>query len=269
MYILSLMKKNLLGLTKAIAFSLFAFSCLANASLTTKDQALQISKNSNESTLIETHQSHTENKKKITTEKLDLPETSNNSELLANNINKPFSDIRSLNQFAENNSALKRHNKALELLQNKNKAPAILLLKKNFYQSLFPASYFLLIQLEETISFSHILLLISFIIISLITTGLFIFYFKNPNAFYLKNLLIGLFVFLSLLASSFFTLKDRVSLLEESYLKLAPIENSPQTILLPPLEDLIVLKKQGKWLKIKSKNNQTGWIPDQQVFQLF
>ena len=200
-----------------------------------------------------------------------LSKDSQNSEFLTigSKKSKAFSDIQALNQFTVNNSPLKIHNKALELLKNKNRTAAVLLLKKNFYQNLFPPSYFLINQLEEPVSFSHILFLIGFIIISLITSVFFIFYLKRPYALYLKNLVSGLFVFFLLLTGHFLLLKNKVSLLEESYLKLAPVETAPSTILQAPLEDLIVLKKQGQWLKIKNKNKQTGWISNQQIFHVF
>ena len=182
---------------------------------------------------------------------------------------KPSDEIQVLNQFFTNNSSLTIHNKALELLKNKNKIPAIILLKKNFYQNLFPPSYFLLNQLEESISFSPVFLLAGFIIISLVTVIFFILYLQTFSSVYLKNLLGGLFIFSILLAGNLLLLKDRVSPLTEIYLKLAPAESAPNTVQLSSLEELVVLKKQGKWLKIKDQKRQTGWILKQQVFQLF
>ena len=182
---------------------------------------------------------------------------------------KLFDKAPALNQFTANNSPLNIHNKALELLKNKNKIPAVLLLKKNFYQNLFPASYFLLTQLEEPVSFSPLLFLIGFIIISLITTCFFILYFKSPNPFYLKNLLGFLFVFALLLGGNLFLLKPRAGLLKESYLKLAPLEKAPNTLQIEPLKELVILKRKGEWLKIKTHTKQTGWILDQKIFQFF
>ncbi|MCY4321314.1 MAG: hypothetical protein OXC37_02770 [Bdellovibrionaceae bacterium] len=181
---------------------------------------------------------------------------------------KSFFDIKTLNEFFTNNSPLEIHNKALELLKNKNKEPAVLLLKKNFYQNLFPPSYFILNQLKEPVSFSLLLFLTGFIIVSLITLIFFILYLKSFSFFYLKNLLIFLTLFAFLLAGNFFLLKSRVSLIEESYLKLAPVKTAPSTVQIPALKELIVLKTQGEWLKIKSQQ-QTGWILKQQSFQLF
>ena len=178
------------------------------------------------------------------------------------------SKIQYLNQFFKNNSPLNIHNKALDLLKNKNKIPATLLLKKNFYQNLFPESYLLLGQLEEAVFLFPVFLLIGFAITSLITVIFFIFYLKTLNSFYLKNLLISLFLFVLLLGGHFF-LKGRVSPITENHLKLAPVETAPHTVQIAPLENLVVLKKQDKWLKVKNNNNQTGWILRQQVFQLF
>ena len=235
----------------------------------TKNQLIQTPQNNNETIIKDSSQYETDNK--IITMRQNSSESSNNSNFLTNNIDKsePFSDIQALNQFFQNNSPLKIHNKALELLKDKNNAPAILLLKKNFYQNLFPASYFLLTQLEESVFLLPILLLIAFIIVSLITTAFFILYLKTFSSFYLKNLFNLLFVFALLIGGNLILLKNRVSLLEEISLKLAPIETAPNTVQILPLKELVILKKQGKWLKIKSPQNQTGWILKQQVFQLF
>ena len=188
---------------------------------------------------------------------------------LSVNKTKLSDKIQALNQFFTSNSSLKIHNKALELLKSKNEISAILLLKKNFYQNLFPPSYFLLSQLEEPVSFSLVFLLIGFIIISLITVVFFILYLKTFHSFYFKNLLAGLFVFAFLLGGHLFFFKNQVSPLTETYLKLAPIESAPNTVTLPPLENLAVLKEKGKWLKVKNQKKQTGWILKQQVFQIF
>ena len=186
-----------------------------------------------------------------------------------NFIEKDNNEIQPLNQFFKHNSPLKIHNKAVELLKNKERTPAVLLLKRNFYQNLFPPSYFLLNQLRTEISFSAIFLLIAFFIISIAGFILFILYLKNSSSLYLKNFLTSLFVFLLLLTSQFLFLKDRVSVLTATKLKLAPIESAPTTILLTPLEEAVVLKKTEKWLRIKSHKKETGWILKQQAFPLF
>ena len=198
----------------------------------------------------------------------NTPESSNNSELSVNKA-KPSDEIQALDQFFVSNSSLKIHNKALELLKDKNKIQAVLLLKKNFYQNLFPPSYFLLNQLKESVSFFSVFLLAGFIIISLIAVIFFILYLKTSYSFYFKNLLAGLLAFAFLLGGNLFFLKNQVSPLIETHLKLAPVESAPNTVKLPPLEELAVLKEKGKWLKVKNQKKQTGWILKQQVFQLF
>ena len=279
------MKKNIFSLIQAIAFSCFIFfwTLLASSSIGAKNQILQNPTNNSELTKVlenskNSNQSLTtaplykiKNKEKIKPEKIDLHKGSNNFKIPTNKKEeiKLFSDIKFLKQFAINNSALQIHNKALELLKKNNNKPAILLLKKNFYQNLFPASYFTLQDLEEPVFFSYLVLLLAFIILSLITISFFILYLKSPNPFYLKNLLGGISVFFILLAFQFFTLKNKAGLLEESHLQLAPVKASPNTVLITPLEDLTILKKQGDWLKLKNKNNETGWILNQKVFQFF
>ena len=182
---------------------------------------------------------------------------------------KPWIEIQNLNQFFTNNSPLKIHNTALDLLKNNNKAPAILLLKRNFYQNLFPNSYLILNQLEEPVSFSSIFLLIGLIIASLVSFIFFILYLKSSSSFFLTSLLSNLAVFFLLLAGNFFLVKNKVSPLTKVHLKLAPMESAPDTVQISPLTELVVLKKTEKWLKIKSSQKETGWILEQQVFRLF
>ncbi|MDE0092198.1 MAG: hypothetical protein OXN83_02800, partial [Oligoflexia bacterium] len=123
--------------------------------------------------------------------------------------------------------------------------------------------------LEESVSLLPIVLLIGFTIISFIALIFFIFYLKTFNSFYLKNLLIFLIIFTFLSSANSLLLKEKVSLFTETDLKLAPIESAPNTVKLSPLEELIVLKKTKKWLKIKNQKKETGWILKQQVFQIF
>ena len=229
----------------------------------------QKSENSNQARITKTVPNDSFNKsKEILSKNSNLSETSNKNELLTNNNpSKDFSNIEFLNHFFKSNSAVKIHNQSLELLKNKNEKQAILLLKKNFYQNLFAPSYFALNHLKESVSFFPLFLIISSIITSLIAFIFFILYLKSFSFSHLKIFLSSLFVFACLLGVHLFVLKEKVSPLTEIHLKLAPVESAPNTVPLSSLKELTVLKKKGKWLKVKDSQKQTGWIQKQQVFQ--
>ena len=213
----------------------------------------------------------TDNDKKSDGNKASDSVLSNSFENPKPNSNKanPVAEIQNLNRFFKNNSPLKIHNTALDLLKNNNRLPAVLLLKKNFYQNLFPASYLTLNQLEEQVSFSFIFLLIGLIITSFSSFIFFILYLKNSSSLFLSPLLSSLAVFFLLLAGNLFLVKNKVSPLTEVHLKLVPMESAPDTVQTSPLTELVVLKKTEKWLKIKNPQKETGWVLKQQVFQIF
>ncbi|MDE0092606.1 MAG: hypothetical protein OXN83_04920, partial [Oligoflexia bacterium] len=107
------------------------FITVSNSSLA-NEQAIKSSKQSSneyldkELTELSKYDS-TDNGKETSEIDLNASESANNSKPLESNSAKLSNEIQSLSQFFTNNSTLKIHNKALEMLKNKDKIPAILL----------------------------------------------------------------------------------------------------------------------------------------------
>ena len=178
-------------------------------------------------------------------------------------------EIDSLNTFFQNNSPIKIHNQALHFLKIDQKDKALLLLKRNLYQNLFFPSYFVLSHFEAPLFLSPFLWHIQFLIFTLISLFLFFLLLKKPKLFYLKSLFFFLIFCLSLFISGLFLLKKRVSPLESIPLRSAPFTKAVIKTNLKPNSDLIVLKETKDWLRVQNKNNETGWILKQNVFQIF
>ena len=177
-------------------------------------------------------------------------------------------EIKVLEKFTQENNSLKIHNKALDFLKNKQKAKALLLLKKNAYQNIFLPSYFTLFQLKIPLFLAPLLWHIGLIFLFLICLVLFYLSFKRSSFFRLKSL----FLCISLgfiISISLFFFKKRVSSLEELDLRSSPFIKAPVQTSLIPSSDLIVLKQSDSWFRVKSKDKQTGWLQKQSVFQIF
>ena len=269
-YIFKLMQKSFQFLIKTkfyIVFLLFCFSMLSLASL--EDSSLNKRVSQEKQPITQAQINSINNNKNRNRDK-----TSNSTISFKIPTNKStdtnsFTETQKLDQFFINNSPLKIHNTALNLLKNNYKSPAILLLKRNFYQNLFPSSYLVLNQLEERVSFFPIFLIISLIITSLVCFIFFILYLKSSSSFFFTPLVSSLTVFFLLLAGNFFLLKNKVCPLTEVNLKLAPVESAPNIDQIPPLTELIILKKTEKWIKIKNPQEEIGWILKKELFEIF
>ena len=177
-------------------------------------------------------------------------------------------DIPFLEKFSTENNALKIHNKALNLLKTSHKEPAVLLLKKNAYQNLFPPSYLALFHLGFPVSFAPSLWHSILFFMALVCIFLCAQAFKKPSLPKLKSLFWNLSLFGCIMAGGGF-LQKRVSPLQEMDLRSSPFPSAPVQSQTAPLRELVVLKRAKDWLRVQSPDKQIGWIPKQNVFQIF
>ena len=180
----------------------------------------------------------------------------------------PAEKIRFLENISTKKTSLEIHNKALELLKAREKNQALLLLKKNLYTHLFPSSYFALYRLSAPLFFSSFLWHISLFFMAL--TALFFIFLalKKPDSFRLKCSFFSLILF-SLIFSGGFFLKKKANPLEEIDLKDGPFPSAPVKARLSPASDLVVLKQTKDWLRVRDRENQTGWVLKKELFQIF
>lgn len=185
-----------------------------------------------------------------------------------------FYDSKKLRLFFESSSALTIHNKALELLKTEDKTPAILLLKRNFYQNLFFPSYLILKKIGEPAFLLPLAVSTGLILLSLLFLTFLLIYLKSKQTTYLKVssfLLCGL---LGLLGGSFL-LKSRGGTLKKT--SLMPLPSLSKNLNDPsqpeehtkPGEEFLLIKKTKDWLYIKTNDNKKAWILREEVFELF
>ena len=187
--------------------------------------------------------------------------------------NKPLPkssiSLSGLNSFFQTKSALEIHNKALQLLKSDQKAPALLLLEKNFYHNFFLPSFALLSHLKAPLFFSPFLwhALLFFM------SGLCLMYsllaLKKQNLNSLKKLILIVIFHLACLGLGPLALKSRVSPLQKIELKSAPFDSAAVSTEIRANAHLLVLKKAKGWLRVQSLDKQSGWAKKQDLFQIF
>ena len=191
------------------------------------------------------------------------PEIQNQSNTTQN------SEIETLKQFTQEKTALEIHNKALQFLKSNQEAQALLLLKKNAYQNLFPPSYLTLLHLETPIALTPLLWQIGLFFTALICLFFLVASLKKLTPTRLKLLCWSLCLFGGLIFSGVFLLKKRVGVIQDIELRTLPFKEAPVQITLRPHSDLIVLKPTDLWLRIQTPDKETGWVPKHKVFQTF
>lgn len=178
-------------------------------------------------------------------------------------------NVAFLESFSKNHTALEIHNKALSLLQNQQKDPAVLLLKRNVYRNLFFPSGLLLIRMDTPFDFTPFLQHIIFLLSLGLSAGFLFLAFKKPSPFRLKLSIGALLVSASLILGVVFMLKKKAYSLDPLNLKVAPFIIAPLVDEKQALSELTVIKQMGEWLLVRDKTKQEGWVHKKQVFIVF
>ncbi len=185
-----------------------------------------------------------------------------------------FSDSKSadLESLFENQpplSPVDLHNKALQKLKSEDKTSAVILFRKNFYQSLFFPSYLTLKTLKEEVSLAPFIWQIGSLLFALLSLICLVFSLKQAFLFKRNFKMIALWfcgltiVFLS----GFFNLKKRVSNLKELELLNSPFEKALSVETIRKGSDLVFLKQRGKWGQVKTSQHKKGWLLKENLIQ--
>ena len=148
------------------------------------------------------------------------------------------------------------HNKALQLLKNDQKAPALLLLEKNFYHNFFLPSFALLSHLKAPLFFSSFLWHALLFFMSLLCLMYSLLALKKQNLNSLKKFSLIVIFHLACLGLGPLALKSRVSPLQKIELKSAPFDSAAVSTEIEANAHLLVLKK-GKRLVESTELGQT------------
>ena len=181
----------------------------------------------------------------------------------------PLATLAFLKDFSENHTALEIHNKALSLLQNQQKDPALLLLKRNAYRNLFLPSGFLLIRIGAPIDFAFFLWHIAVLLSLSLSAGFLFLAFKRPADFWLKVSAGALALSASMVLGLVFMLKQKAYPLNQLALKAAPFVGAPMVDEKRPLSELTVIKQMGEWLLVRDQSKQEGWVHKSAIFIVF
>lgn len=212
-----------------------------------------------------------------TKKKLDIPSqnTEENKSLEKTNKSADPSDKRleELNEFFEKSTALDIHNYALQLLQKppagEEKIKAFLLLKRNFYQNLFPPSYAALVKNQEPVFLLPFLTLSALLILTAFFLFGLIFKIKSKQNFSLR--VYGAFLTLTaLLLAGSQLFKSRLAFLEDKTAYSLPFDEVTARKKIKAGEELILLKERSGWLLLKKENQEKVWLPKKEpYFDLF
>lgn len=181
--------------------------------------------------------------------------------------------IKELNKFFEKNAALDIHNYALQLLQKEHageeKIKALLLLKRNFYQNLFPPSYVALVKNQEPVFLLPFFTLSALLILTAAFLFGLIFKIKSKQNFSLR--VYGAFLIMTaFLLGGAWLFKSRLAFLEDKSAHSLPFDEVAARKKIKAGEELILLEERSGWLLLKKENQEKVWLPKKEpYFELF
>ena len=167
------------------------------------------------------------------------------------------------------------HRTATELLQQKKRGEAILLLKRNFYTHLFIPSYFILSNLKVPVSFAFLLWHLSLLMVSCLCLRSLILLNKSISLLHIRQLTVLLSLGLVLSVLSQWFLKPKISSFKGMALKTTPSLTASVKSPVAPHSDLLVIEiktipyEKSISYRAKDQNGQTGWVRKQDFLRIF